>query len=71
MPWTVLYEAIAPHYPMVDGRRPVGMDRMLRIHVIQHWFNLACELVPDATTMLKFHHLLHHNQLTTSWAKYC
>ena len=24
-----------------NGRPPIGLERMLRIHFIQHWFNLA------------------------------
>ena len=87
VPWPALCEEIAPHYPKAgNGRRPVGLERMLRIHFIQHWFNLAdlaceealydsaslrrfvgidlgCEPVPDATTMLRFRHLLNDNKL--------
>ena len=33
---------IEPHYPKAgNGRPPIGLERMLRIHFIQHWFNLA------------------------------
>ena len=87
VPWAALCEEIAPHYPKAgNGRPPIGLERMLRIHFIQHWFNLAdlaceealydsaslrrfvgidlgCEPVPDATTMLKFRHLLGNNKL--------
>jgi IS5 family transposase len=42
VPWTALCEVIEPHYPKVgNGRPPIGLERMLRIHFIQHWFNLA------------------------------
>lgn len=42
VPWTALCEVIAPKYPKVGhGRPPIGLERMLRIHFIQHWFNLA------------------------------
>ena len=38
---------IEPHYPKAgNGRPPIGLERMLRIHFLQHWFNLsdqACE----------------------------
>lgn len=50
-PWTrwgpgrrcaALYEEIAPHCPKAgNGRPPIGLQRMLRIHFIQHGFNLA------------------------------
>lgn len=32
-----------------NGRRPIGLQRMLRMHLLQHWFNLAdnaCEETP-------------------------
>ena len=33
---------IEPHYPKRgNGRPPIGLERMLRTHFIQHWFNLA------------------------------
>jgi IS5 family transposase len=42
VPWVALCEVIAPHYPKAgNGRPPIGLERMLRIHFIQHWFNLA------------------------------
>ncbi len=87
VPWAALCAVIEPHYPKVgNGRPPIGLERMLRIHFIQHWFNLAdlaCEealydsaslrhfvgidlgreLVPDATTLLKFRRLLNNNKL--------
>ena len=41
-PWSALSEVIEPHYPKAgNGRPPIGLERMLRIHFIQHWFNLA------------------------------
>lgn len=87
VPWTRLCAVIEPHYPKRgNGRPPIGLERMLRIHFIQHWFNLAdfaCEealydiaslrsfagidlgreAVPDATTLLKFRHLLEQHNL--------
>ncbi len=42
VPWSALCEMIEPHYPKAgNGRPPIGLERMLRIHFIQHWFNLA------------------------------
>ena len=42
VPWAALCEVIEPHYPKAgNGRPPIGLERMLRIHFVQHWFNLA------------------------------
>lgn len=42
LPWSELCAVIEPYYPKAgNGRPPVGLERMLRIHFIQHWFNLA------------------------------
>ncbi len=41
--WKELCDAIEPYYPKPDGagRRPVGIERMLHIHFLQHWFALS------------------------------
>ena len=42
VPWSELVTLIEPHYPKAgNGRPPIGLERMLRIHLLQHWFNLA------------------------------
>lgn len=42
MPWAALCAVLEPYYPRRgNGRPPIGLERMLRIHFIQHWFNLA------------------------------
>ncbi len=42
VPWAALCEVIEPYYPKAgNARPPIGLERMLRIHFIQHWFNLA------------------------------
>jgi len=90
-PWASLLNVIAPYYP-VSGRRghpPVGLERMLRMYIVQQCFgfsdegtedavydsqairhfvgiDLNREAVPDATTLLKFRHLLEAHQLTES-----
>jgi len=50
-------EVIEPHYPKGGtGRPPIGLQRMLRIHFIQHWFNLAdmaCEEAPHNSASLR------------------
>ena len=49
VPWAALCAVIEPHYPKAgNGRRPVGLQRMLRIHLLQHWFNLADNAVEEA-----------------------
>ncbi len=59
MPWSALCEVIEPYYPKVgNGRPPIGLERMLRIHFIQHWFNLAdlaCEeALYDSASLRRF-----------------
>ena len=40
--WKRLYGLIEPFYAKPGkGRRPVGLDRMLRIYFLQHWFGLS------------------------------
>ena len=43
IPWKELCEAIAPYYPNPQGagRRPKDLEQMLRIHFLQHWFELS------------------------------
>lgn len=42
VPWPQLCAVIEPHYPKAgNGRPPVGLERMLRMYFVQHWFNLA------------------------------
>jgi hypothetical protein len=40
VPWPALCALIAPVYPKPgNGRPPVGVERMLRLYFLQHWFN--------------------------------
>lgn len=50
IPWRELCDAIEPFYPRPEGagRRPVGIDRMLRIYFLQHWFNLSDPATEEA-----------------------
>lgn len=50
LPWSELCAVIEPHYPKAGGpgRPPVGLERMLRIHFLQHWFNLSDPAVEEA-----------------------
>src|ERR1017187_8645505 len=49
VPWSALSLLVGPHYPKAgNGRRPVGLDRMLRIYFLQQWFNLSDPAVEEA-----------------------
>lgn len=49
VPWSELCAVIEPHYPKAGrGRPPVGLERMLRMYFVQHWFNLADEACEEA-----------------------
>src|ERR1700739_2034617 len=49
VPWSKLCALVEPHYPKPGkGRRPVGLERMLRISFLQQWFNLSDRAVEDA-----------------------
>ena len=87
IPWAAWIEIIRPHYPSGKRGRPVrGIETMLRMYLLQVWFNLSdvgvedaiydsyamrtfmklnflSEQVPDATTLLKFRHLLEAHKI--------
>ncbi len=50
VPWRDLCSVIDPFYPTpkAAGRPPIGLERMLRIHFLQHWFNLSDPAVEEA-----------------------
>lgn len=50
VPWAELTAAITPFYPKAEGagRPPVGIERMLRLHCLQQWFNLSDPAVEEA-----------------------
>ena len=49
VPWAELCAVIEPHYPKAgNGRPPVGLERMLRMYFVQHWFNLADQACEEA-----------------------
>jgi IS5 family transposase len=59
VPWAELCSVIEPYYPKPgNGRPPVGLERMLRMYFVQHWFNLAdaaCEdALLDSTALRRF-----------------
>lgn len=42
IPWTDLCRLLAPYYPQAgNGRPPVGLGKRLRLHFLQHWYNLS------------------------------
>lgn len=87
IPWDEWVKFIKPYYPCGKRGRPTkGIEKMLRMYLMQVWFNLSDEgiedaiydsyafrkfmginfneeQVPDATTLLKFRHLLEKNHL--------
>src|SRR3954453_6204436 len=59
VPWPHLCALIDPFYPQAgNGRPPVGLELMLRIYFLQHWFNLsdpaAEEALYDSAAMRAF-----------------
>lgn len=61
IPWTTLCKIIEPFYPKAStlgGRPAIGIERMLRIHFLQHWFELsdpgAEEALYDSRAMGQF-----------------
>src|SRR5574344_1179598 len=92
IPWDEWVALIEPHYypDRQRGRKPLGIEKMLRMYLLQCWFNLSDEGVedaiydsysmrkfvgidffeedaPDATTLLKFRHLLEKNHLNKAF----
>jgi len=59
VPWRELCALIEPFYPKAgNGRPPIGLERMLRLHFLQHWFDLsdpaAEEALYDSLSMRAF-----------------
>jgi transposase, IS5 family len=49
VPWPALCGLIEPFYPKPgNGRPPIGVERMLRLYFLQHWFNLSDPAVEEA-----------------------
>jgi IS5 family transposase len=49
IPWHPILALIEPHYPKAgSGTQPMPMERMLRIHFMQQWFNLSDPAMEDA-----------------------
>lgn len=87
IPWAKWVDLIQPYYYTGKrGRPPIEIETMLRMYLMQIWFNLSdegiedavydsyamrsflginflMEQVPDATTLLKFRHLIEEHKL--------
>lgn len=49
IPWDEWVSIIEPHYPKGKrGRPPIGIERMLRMYLLQIWFNLSDPATEDA-----------------------
>lgn len=62
LPWSRLEQLIEPVYPDIgNGRPPIGLRRMLRIYLMQQWFQLSDPAVEDALydseSMRRFAHI--------------
>ena len=93
IPWDEWVEFVRPYYPAGKRGRPTkGIEKMLRMYLLQTWFNLSDEgvedaiydsyafrkfmkidfmneQVPDATTLLKFRHMIEKNHLGEEFFK--
>jgi IS5 family transposase len=59
LPWKDMLALIEPFYPKSEGGRPaIALEKMLRIHFLQHWFGLsdpaAEEAIHDSKAMREF-----------------
>ena len=59
IPWSDFIKVIEPHYPKAgNGRPPQGLEKMLRIYLLQLWFGLpdlvAEETLYDSESMRRF-----------------
>ena len=51
VPWSALTDLIEPHYPRTSsksGRPPYPLETMLRIHLLQQWYDLSDPAMEDA-----------------------
>jgi len=51
VPWKALIDLIKPHYPKISsrgGRPPYPLKTMLRIHLLQQWYDLSDPAMEDA-----------------------
>ena len=51
VPWKALLDLIEPYYPKTSskgGRPPYPLETMLRIHLLQQWYNLSDPAIEEA-----------------------
>ena len=49
IPWSYWVEMISPYYfANKRGRKPIGIEIMLRMYLMQIWFNLSDEGIKDS-----------------------
>lgn len=49
LPWQNMVDVIEPFYPKAGhGRRTHPLETMLRIHCMQHWYNLSDGAMEDS-----------------------
>ena len=49
IPWSYWVEMIRPYYfANKRGRKPIGIENMLRMYLMQIWFNLSDEGIEDS-----------------------
>lgn len=49
IPWQKLTRLIRPYYPKAgNGRPPMGLEKMLKVHFMQQWFKLSDPAMEDA-----------------------
>ena len=50
VPWSAFEAIIEPYYPKAGkrGGQPIGLSVMLRIYLMQQWFNLSDPMMEDA-----------------------
>ena len=52
LPWAELCQTIEPFYPKASrlgGRPTIGIERMLRVHFLHHWFELSDPSVEEGS----------------------
>ena len=67
IPWSYWVEMIRPFYfDNKRGRKPIGIETMLRMYLMQIWFNLSDEGIEDSIydsyAMRSFMHIDFHEQ---------
>jgi IS5 family transposase len=49
IPWGELISLIEPYYPNAEnGRSAIALEKMLRIHLLRHWFGLSDPAAEEA-----------------------